>query len=136
MNEALIAAAKKYRKLIEKAVQSLDDKDALECVCLYQKWDGNGIAYVKDTKVQDEGVLYNVITAHTSQADWKPKNAPSLFAKVLIPDSTIVPEWEQPESTNPYAKGDKVMCDGKKWQSTIDNNVWKPGVYGWEEISE
>lgn len=136
MNEALIAAAKKYRKLIEKAVQSLDDKDALECVCLYQKWNGNGIAYAKDTKVQDEGVLYNVITAHTSQADWKPKNTPSLFAKVLIPDPTIVPEWEQPESTNPYMKGDKVMCDGKKWQSTIDNNVWKPGVYGWEEISE
>ena len=128
--------ALKLRHHIENAVQSLDNKDALECVCLYPKWNGNGIAYAKDTKVQDEGVLYNVITAHTSQVDWKPKNTPSLFAKVLIPDPTIVPEWEQPESTNPYAKGDKVMCDGKKWQSTIDNNVWKPGVYGWEEINE
>ena len=131
----IIEKARVLRTLIEKAVQSLDNADALKCVCLYQKWNGNGIVYAKDTKVQDEGVLYNVITAHTSQADWKPNNAPSLFAKVLIPDPTIVPEWEQPESTNPYAKGDKVMCDGKKWQSTIDNNVWKPGVYGWEEIS-
>lgn len=20
------------------------------------------------------------------------------------------------------------------WQSTTDNNVWEPGVYGWEEV--
>jgi len=136
MNEALIEAAKKYRKLIEKAVQSLPDEEALECVCLYQKWDGNGVEYAKDTKVQDDGVLYNVLQAHTSQAAWKPKDAPSLFAKVLIPDPTVIPDWEQPDSTNPYAKGDKVKYDGKTWVSTVDNNVWKPGEYGWEEISE
>ena len=40
--------------------------------------------------------------------------------------------WEQPESTNPYMKGDKVTHAGKTWVSTIDNNVWEPGVYGWE----
>lgn len=43
-------------------------------------------------------------------------------------------EWEQPGSTNPYAKGDKVMHNGKTWQSTTDNNVWEPCVYGWEEV--
>lgn len=32
------------------------------------------------------------------------------------------------------AKGDKVMHNGKTWQSTTDNNVWEPGVYGWEEV--
>ena len=41
--------------------------------------------------------------------------------------------WEQPESTNPYMKGDKVTHAGRTWVSTIDNNVWEPGVYGWEE---
>ena len=40
----------------------------------------------------------------------------------------------QPDSTNPYAKGDKVTHNGKTWQSTTDNNVWEPGVYGWEEV--
>ena len=39
---------------------------------------------------------------------------------------------EQPDSTNPYSKGDKVTHNGKMWVSTIDNNVWEPGVYGWE----
>lgn len=61
-------------------------------------------------------------------------DAPSLFAKVLIPDSSTVPEWEQPDSTNPYAKGDKVTHNGKTWISTADGNVWEPGVYGWEEV--
>ena len=22
---------------------------------------------------------------------------------------------------------------GKTWVSAIDNNIWEPGVYGWEE---
>ena len=49
----------------------------------------------------------------------------SLFAKVLIPDKNVIPEWEQPESTNPYSKGDKVTHNGKTWRSTIDGNVWE-----------
>lgn len=32
------------------------------------------------------------------------------------------------------SKGDKVTHNGKTWQSTTDNNVWEPGVYGWEEV--
>ena len=42
----------------------------------------------------------------------------------------MIPEWEQPESTNPYMKGDKVKHNDKTWVSDIDNNVWEPGVYG------
>lgn len=53
---------------------------------------------------------------------------------ITVPDTEKIPEWEQPGSTNPYAKGDKVMHNGKTWQSTTDNNVWEPGVYGWEEM--
>lgn len=70
----------------------------------------------------------------TSQEAWTPPDAPSLFAKVLIPDTDTIPEWEQPDSTNPYAKGDKVTHNGKTWISTADGNVWEPGVYGWEEV--
>ena len=46
-----------------------------------------------------------------------------------------IPEWVQPDSTNPYRKGDKVVHNGKTWESTIDNNVWEPGVYGWAEAN-
>ena len=46
----------------------------------------------------------------------------------------LIPEWEQPSSVNPYMKGDKVTHNGKTWESSIDNNVWEPSVYGWVEV--
>lgn len=114
---------------------SAADEQALKASALYPKWKV-GTAYQKDKRVLYNDILYKVLTDHTSQADWTPDVAPSLFAKVLIPDKNVIPEWEQPESTNPYGKGDKVTHNGKTWRSTIDGNVWEPGVYGWEEITE
>lgn len=112
---------------------SAADEQALKASALYPKWKVD-IAYQKDERVLYNNILYKVLTDHTSQDDWTPDTAPSLFAKVLIPDKNVIPEWEQPESTNPYSKGDKVTHNGKTWRSTIDSNVWEPGVYGWEEI--
>ena len=44
------------------------------------------------------------------------------------------PEWIQPTGAhNAYAVGNKVTHDGKIWISTVDNNTWMPGEYGWEE---
>ena len=114
---------------------SATDEQALKASALYPKWKV-GTDYQKDERVLYNDILYKVLTGHTSQADWTPDAAPSLFAKVLIPDKNVIPEWEQLESTNPYGKGDKVTHNGKTWQSTIDSNVWEPGVYGWEEITE
>ena len=135
----LVEKARELRALIEKAMTetaSLTEAEAVSATCLYPKWNGNGVAYAKGQRVQYDGVLYTVLQNHTSQAGWKPTAAPSLFAKVLIPDPTVIPEWEQPESTNPYAKGDKVAHNGKTWVSDIDGNVWEPGVYGWTEVAE
>ena len=79
------------------------------------------------------GALYRCLQAHAAQSGWTPTAAPSLWAKVLVSDTGAPLPWEQPESTNPYMKGDKVTHAGRTWVSTIDNNVWEPGVYGWEE---
>ena len=135
----LVEKARELRKILEKAMteaQSLTDAEAITATCLHPKWNGDGVQYTAGQRVQDDGILYTVLQAHTSQPDWKPTAAPSLFAKVLIPDPSVVPEWEQPESTNPYAKGDKVTHNGKTWVSDIDGNVWEPGVYGWTEVAE
>ena len=135
----LVEKARELRKILEKAMtdaQSLTDAEAITATCLHPKWSGDGVQYTAGQRVQDDGTLYTVLQTHTSQPDWKPAAAPSLFAKVLIPDPTVIPEWEQPESTNPYAKGDKVTHNGKTWVSDIDGNVWEPGVYGWTEVAE
>lgn len=139
----LIEKARELRALIEKAMTvttSLTEEEAIAATCMYPHWSGDSIAYAKGQRVQDDGVLYTVLQNHTSQAGWKPTAAPSLFAKVLIPDPSVVPEWEQPDSTNPYMKGDKVKHNGKTWVSLVDNNVWEPGVTGtaalWQEVAE
>lgn len=129
----LLELAKKLRPYIEKAALSLSDEDALEAVNLFTNWKNN-TQYEKDVRVNYNGVLYKCLQSHTSQEAWTPTDAPSLWAKVLIPDPNIIPEWEQPDSTNPYMKGDKVMFEGKVYESTIDNNVWRPDSYGWELV--
>lgn len=131
----LIEYARKLRPIIEKSAQSLDDETALEAVTLFPSW-AAGTAYTTGTKVKHGGVLYSVLQDHTSQTGWEPGVAPSLFAKVLIPDPAVIPDWEQPDSTNPYKKGDKVLFGGKVYESLIDNNVWSPSAYpaGWRQI--
>ena len=128
--------ARKLRKLIEKAVISLDNEDALECVTLFTLWNPDGHAYVTGDRIRYGENLYDCLMDHVSQESWNPVDAPSLWAKVLIPPGPTIPEWEQPSSTNPYMMGDKVRHNEKVWISTIDNNVWEPGIYGWDEVVE
>lgn len=125
------------RMLIAQQINTLevDDSTALRMVEFYPDW-AAGQAYTAGHKVQRGGKLWRCLQAHTSQSGWEPDIAPSLWAKVLIPDPEAIPEWEQPDSTNPYSAGDKVTHNGKTWVSDVDNNVWEPGVYGWSEVSE
>ena len=110
-----------------------DDVVALEIQEFYDEWQV-GVTYVVGRYIRYEEVLYKVTTEHTSQEGWTPDSATSLFAKVLIDPEGGILEWEQPDSTNPYMKGDKVTFEGVTYVSTVDNNVWQPGVYGWEIV--
>lgn len=119
--------------------ETLTDAQALQVPMLFDEFDGNGVAYEVGKRVLYNDILYKVIQAHTSQAEWTPVAAPSLFAKVI--NETIdgsIPEFEQPDSTNPYMKGNRVLFNGKVYESLIDNNVYSPEAYpaGWKEIIE
>lgn len=116
--------------------QSLTDEQALSVRAIYPQWDGNEIAYTAGFKVLSNNILYKCLQAHTSQADWTPEAATSLWTKVLIVDKTTIPEWEQPDSTNGYAAGDKVTHNGATYESLVDNNVWEPGATGTETLWE
>ena len=122
--------------LIKQQINTLtvDDNTALRMLEFYPEW-ASDTDYSAGYKVQYGGTLYKCLQAHTAQADWTPDASPSLWAKVLIPDPDVIPEWEQPDSTNPYMTGDKVTHNGKTWVSDVDNNVWTPGVYGWTETN-
>lgn len=128
--------AKKLRAAMNSAGAILTDEQALTVSIIYPIWGGNGTVYSVGDRVLYNSILYKCLQAHTSQATWTPTDAPSLWAKVLIPTPGVIPDWEQPSSTNPYAKGDKVKHNGKIWVSDVDGNVWEPGAYGWSEVTE
>jgi hypothetical protein len=124
-----------FIKAFVKLREMANDETALQVPNLYPVWKAE-VDYKVGDRVLYNDILYKVLQDHTSQETWTPDVAPSLFAKVLIPDEDIIPEWEQPDSTNPYMIGDKVSHNGKTWVSTINNNVWEPSVYGWEEAQQ
>lgn len=126
-----LEAARAVRAAMDAAGRLLTDEQALGAAAIYPAWDGEA-AYEKDDRVRYGERLYRCLQAHQAQADWTPTAAVSLWAKVLTSETGEALPWEQPESTNPYMKGDRVTHGGKTWVSTIDNNVWEPGVYGWE----
>lgn len=133
---SLVEMARKLRPIIEQAVQNLTEETALDAVDLFPAWKENQ-SYSAGQKIRYGGVLYSVLQDHISQTDWTPTAASSLFAKVLIPDPDVIPDWEQPDSTNPYSKGDRVRFEGKIYESLIDGNVWSPSAYpaGWKEVT-
>lgn len=130
-----LSSARKLRVAINGAGAMLTDEQALTVPIIFPVWRGDGISYAVGDRVMYSGVLYKCLQAHTSQSTWTPTDAPSLWAKVLILTPGVIPDWEQPSSTNPYAKGDKVKHKGKIWVSDIDNNVWEPSIYGWSETT-
>ena len=105
--------------------ESATDEMALAAPAIYPAFKA-GKSYKAGERVVFDGVLYKVLQEHDSQEHWTPVDAPSLFAKVLIPVEGEVFAWEQPDSTNPYMTGDKVSHNGSTWVSLVDNNVWEP----------
>ena len=124
--------ARSFRAFIEQMAKDIDDAAALEHPEAFPNWKEN-TAYVKDDRVRYGEVLYKVLQDHTSQSDWTPDIAVSLFVRVDDP-SIEYPEWVQPVGAqDAYPSGAKVSHNGKHWISSVDNNVWEPGIYGWEE---
>ena len=113
----------------------IDAVTASEQSLLFAEWEP-GIAYAVGQLRRYGDTLYKCVQAHTSQADWMPPATPALWAVTSDPAEEW-PEWSQPLGAHDaYSAGDKVSHSGKHWTSSVDGNVWKPGVYGWTEYVE
>lgn len=129
--------AHQLRRLIEQAVASLSDDDALNGIELYPAY-AVGVEYAVGNRFRYGSKLYKVNQAHTSQADWLPDSTPALYTEVA-PEG-VVPVWVQPTGTqDAYNTGDKVHypdADSPIYESKIDNNVWSPEAYpdGWQLV--
>lgn len=131
--EELFIAMREFMETFLKE-KELEPEKMVKMTVLYPKWEP-GKNYKAGEPLKHENVLYKVVMEHTSQEIYPPGDGTeSLYAKVLIPDRDVVPEWEQPLPTNLYMKGDKVSHNGFTWISLVDNNSWEPGVEGTESL--
>ena len=126
------------RRLNMVSAQSMSNEQAISMPGMYPAWSGDGVQYGEAEKGQPvivsyNGQLYRCISAHTSQDDWTPNTAVSLWVACADPAEEW-PEWKQPAGAHDaYSLGAKVTHNDAHWISTADNNVWEPGVYGWEK---
>lgn len=100
---------------------------------VFPQWNPDGYSYFAGEKVTYNDIYYRCIQAHTSQEDWSPDVAVSLWVAISDPAEEW-PEWKQPSGAHDaYQTGDKVSHEDKHWISDIDANVYEPGVFGWTE---
>ena len=118
---------------------SLPDADALAVKAIYPRWSGGGVEYHgKDSptgRPQDRllhgDTLYKVVKDHTSQPDWTPDVATSLYAPVRVND-TGYEEWDPDTiSYDHIMTGDVRWHEGRLWVSLRDGNTSEPGTDEW-----
>lgn len=133
-----------HKEIVDMMILSrpnVSDEFALKTIDMFPTWDSViGTELTQDDidkgydRYQYNEKLYQLVQPHTPQEGWEPPMVPALWKEVSLEE---YPEWKQPTGAqDAYAEGDKVTHNGKKWVSTAANNVWEPGVYGWEEVTE
>lgn len=119
---------------------SLTDSEKTELVADINDWEVGELVKIGD-KRKVGAIAYECIQEHTTQSDWVPSNTPALW-KIFVPQKTssgeeVVPEFKQPTGAHDtYKIGDKVIFEGKVYESLIDNNAYSPSDYpqGWKLI--
>ena len=127
--------AAEFRSSIDAILVTLTDEQAASTPVLFPVWQP-AVTYKINERIRYNGKLYKVIQEHNSQEGWEPRYAPSLFAALLIDEeNNTILAWKQPDSTNGYGLNDKVIHNEIFWISTMDNNVWEPGLTNspWKE---
>ena len=135
--EQIVKGEQLKQELQERAILDYaSDEDAYTMRYLYPEWLGNGLTYKANDRLIYNDKFYKVLQDHTSQSDWTPDTASSLYVEIADP-SNEYPEFKQPTGAHDaYAKGDKVTFEGKHYISLIDANVYSPTAYpaGWSLV--
>lgn len=116
------------------AADELDDETVASMTGLFPSWD-SGLNVEVGEVYRWDGTLVEVLQAHTTQSDWTPDTVPALFKIHRAAGS--VAEWVQPTGAqDAYNTGERVTYNGSTWESTVDANIYAPGVVPgqWTEI--
>lgn len=81
----VIERARALRPIIVKAMEGVDDNTAANAGELFDRWKVGEAVSVGDRRYYPPtNRLYKAIQAHTTQADWTPDAAPSLWAVIDV----------------------------------------------------
>lgn len=135
-----VQAALELRKALQLFLATMDvdtsAKEMMEVASVFPKYQVGKSYKVKDVFAYGENAvgdaqLYQVLQDHTSSEEWKPDTAVSLYKAIGITEDGY-PEWVQPlGASDAYNTNDIVSYKGTLYISTVNANVWEPGVYGW-----
>ena len=136
-----LQAAEQFRRALQMFAASLTDEQAMEVATVFDPWKigktyavGDMVTYGENSVGDPQ--LYKVVQAHTSQTDWTPETALSLYDAIGL-DDTGYPLWSQPTGAHDaYNKGDTVNYNGTIYESLMDGNTYSPDAYpaGWKEV--
>lgn len=128
-----LAESEVTRLLIAQQINTLtvDDNTALRMLAFYPEW-AAGQDYTAGYKVQYGGKLWRCVQSHTSQADWEPENAASLWTEICeTHDGTI-------DDPIPYS-GNMVLEAGKYYSQSgktylCNRDTGNPVYHALEEL--
>lgn len=110
--DAIQAEHEAMRENVNIILPLLDDNAALRVMSLYPAWEP-GTAYAVGDRFVYADTLYRVITAHTSQTNWKPDTAATLY--------TVINETHAGTADDPIPyDGNMALENGKYY---VQNNV-------------
>ena len=100
----------------------MSDEQVGKLTALFDVFDPDGHAYSVGDVASYDGVLYRVVQAHRSQADWTPDKVPALFKVHRTPEMT---EWVAGITV---AAGERFTYGGATWECVQAHTTQK----GWE----
>lgn len=106
-------------------LDNLSDENAVLVMALFPAWKTK-TKYKTGDRLRYKDGFYKVLQDHTSQEDWLPTTASSLY--VMISDPAIeYPDFKQPTGAHDvYMTGDKVTFEGKHYVCLRDNVAHSP----------
>lgn len=126
--------AEQFRRALQMFTANLDEEKALEVATVFPAY-VVGKAYIVGeyftygVNSVGDPQLYKVVQPHTSQADWKPDIATSLYKAVGVTKDGY-DEWSRPAGAHDaYNKGQIVDYKGTLYISLVDGNAYSPDEY-------
>lgn len=131
----ILENARKLRKIIEQASESLNDAVASEAPELFGNLKYDGALVKAGTRINWNGVIKRAAVDLWDTEANNPSNAPTLWEDIAYKQGyRIIPETITAGTA--FSNGEMGWWGDTLYKSVIDNNVWTPVTYptGWEAV--